>query len=363
MKRILTTIGAGRLIGVAMTAGIVAGAIIAVPLFASAGEKADGEPATSVRPAAFQRLLDRIDGFDEEPMFGDADAIRTYRLGRGDANEFRMDGNLDESSESGITFSFEASIGDGDPVRLGGNLVELVAELTGTEPDEVEAALEDGQSLTEYAVEHGLSEDELLDTLMSDVDERLAEAVENGDLTQDEADRIRTELNEHLSNILNGEFPGPPGGFPFGSPEEFPFLGGPEGIVGRFAIEFNPLESVAELTGTETEEVIDALQDGQTLAEFAAGHGVSEDDLVNALLEDARTSTEEAVANGDLTHAEADELLTRLEEHARSIVNGEGFGFRHHLGPGPFEGIFIPGECDDPEDGDTEGGESTSNQV
>ena len=54
------------------------------------------------------------------------------------------------------------------------------------------------------------------------------------------------------------------------------------------------------------------------------------------------------MAEGDLTKAQADQMLTRLEQGIRDIVNGvrpngmpgPGFGFRHDPdGPSGFDGL------------------------
>ncbi len=150
VKRFLATMGAGRLVGVALTVGIVVSAFIAVPLLVSADE----EPAPAAKThdvTVFQQGL----------------------------NGLRLEGYFDRTAEiqSSLTFEFSSGMWHSDPVAT--DLIETVADLTGTSTDEVVSALEDGQSLAEFADDHGVSEDALFDGLMAAINEKLDEAVDS----------------------------------------------------------------------------------------------------------------------------------------------------------------------------------------
>jgi hypothetical protein len=83
------------------------------------------------------------------------------------------------------------------------NLVEETARILGIEGREVIAALEDGKSLAEIAQEHGMSVDEYKTALTSAVEAKLAQAVENGRITQERADEMLAKFNENLDRIIN----------------------------------------------------------------------------------------------------------------------------------------------------------------
>ncbi len=185
-----------------------------------------------------------------------------------------------------------------------------------------------------------------------------------GDLTAEQAERFRTESSEHLRDLINGDWPAGGFGFERIRPIEPPFSGD-HGF--KFDIDLNPVEITADLTGTDSGEVFDALQNGQTLVEFAADHGVDEQSLVDAIMAGVEQKAAEAVAAGDLTQDDADQIIANLEEHVRATINGEGLRF----GPGPGfgrggrfgpfgGGDFFPNGCDD--DGEQDG-ESTSSQL
>lgn len=94
------------------------------------------------------------------------------------------------------------------------------------------------------------------------------------------------------------------------------------------------LDALAETIGIDAEELRTALEDSQTPAEVAEANGVSRDELVDALVADMNEHLDQAVEDGHLTEAEADERRADAEERANAIADGErpeGM----HPGPGP----------------------------
>ncbi|MDH4365146.1 MAG: hypothetical protein OEY70_13815, partial [Acidimicrobiia bacterium] len=73
---------------------------------------------------------------------------------------------------------------------------------------------------------------------------------------------------------------------------------------------------------------------GKTIAEAAAAQGVSVDDLTSALQTDATERIEQAVANGRIDQAKADELKAGLNARIDDLVNGDAGG----LGRGSWGG-------------------------
>jgi hypothetical protein len=129
--------------------------------------------------------------------------------------------------------------------------------------------------------------------------DRVEQALADGRITQDEADSLleRIESGEHIRGGLHG---GP--GF------------GPGGPIG----------GVAEDLGLDQDALREALRDGQSLAEFAEGQGVTRDQVVSAI-EDSMI--EKAEERG----VDAPDGAT-LSERAESIADGDG------ARPGPFAG-------------------------
>lgn len=79
---------------------------------------------------------------------------------------------------------------------------------------------------------------------------------------------------------------------------------------------------VAEILGIDDpQEIVDALEDGQTLAEVATANGSSGTALVDALVADLSEKLDEAMANERITQERADEILTNAEEKITELVN------------------------------------------
>ncbi|HTN80548.1 MAG TPA: hypothetical protein VMK16_12795 [Acidimicrobiales bacterium] len=145
--------------------------------------------------------------------------------------------------------------------------------------------------------------------------------VDNGTITQSQADAVISALEAAKPPMGRGG-PGGPGGPGFG----FGF--------GRGA----GLGGVASALGITNEELRTALQSGQTLAQIAEAHGKTAQDVVDALVADAKAHLDDAVKAGKITQADADQKLAEITDTATKIANGQmparpEFHGGHHDGP------------------------------
>jgi hypothetical protein len=162
---------------IATTAGILTlgGVAVAVPVLADT----DGE--TSV----VDRITDALSGLVD-------------------------DGSItqEQADEVATTLS-EAGLGRGGhhgPGRLG---LETAAEALGMTEDELRTALEpEGTSLADVAEAEGVEVDTLVDALVQAQEERIAQAVEDGRLTQEEADERLADLEARVTERVNSDDPG-----------------------------------------------------------------------------------------------------------------------------------------------------------
>jgi hypothetical protein len=106
-------------------------------------------------------------------------------------------------------------------------------------------------------------------------------AVENGRLTQEEADARLAQLRERVTERINE--PGLP---------ERPDRGE------RPDRENGPLSIVADALGMTVEELLAALDDETSIADVAAAQGVAVEDVVDELMERAADHMQVAVENG-----------------------------------------------------------------
>jgi hypothetical protein len=132
-----------------------------------------------------------------------------------------------------------------------------------------------------------------------------------------------------------GGMPGQNGGPGFGQRGGF----GP-GMMGGGEV-FSLLE---EYTGLSVDELRDALQSDQTIADLIAANDLNVDDFTAAALEQISTQLDAAVEAGRLTEEQAAEQLAQVEENLAAWINGESesFGFGPGFGPrGPQDGFGL----------------------
>ena len=116
-------------------------------------------------------------------------------------------------------------------------------------------------------------------------------------------------------------------------------MGGP-----GFGHDMRGLSAAADYLGLKESDLAAKLQSGKSLADIAKDQGKSVDGLVNALVNDAKTHLDQAVKDGHLTQAQANQILSQIKQHITDFVNGtvpQGFGPSFRGGSG-FQGPAGP---------------------
>jgi len=174
--------------------------------------------------------------------------------------------------------------------------IQAAVEETGLEAREILSQIRDGMTLAEIVTANGGDIQVVIDEALASASERLAQAVENGRITQERADELLADLETLITEGVSRDFPGRPG-----------LLGlvrnGERGL----------LESVADATGLSAREIMPLLRDGMTLAEVITANGGEVDAVIADAVADAAARINEAVENGRLTQEQADELIANLE--------------------------------------------------
>jgi hypothetical protein len=189
--------------------------------------------------------------------------------------------------------------------------------------------------LDDAAARLGVEPSELRDALKEALESRVDAAVEAGRLTEAQGDVLKERIEASEAPFLHG---GPGlallGPWPRGHHEQH-----------------DHLEAAAAYLGIDGSELRDRLVGGETLADVARAEGKTPGGLVQALVAEATSRLDEAVADGRLTQERADAMAETLEERITDLVNGERpergfgrpFGSRHHPGFGPSFGDHQPG--------------------
>ena len=187
------------------------------------------------------------------------------------------------------------------------------------EPSEESKAVID-----DAASQLGVEPSELSAALKQALRNRIDEAVDDGRLTEEQADELKTRVDAEQFPLLGGL-----GMFGRG------FHGGGP-VPGRFG-HLELLETAASYLGLTEAELREALED-QTLAEIAEEQGKTASGLVQQLVATQAKRIDEAVADGRITEEQAMELEAGLNERMQELVNGElrgrGDGERHRFWPG-----------------------------
>lgn len=109
--------------------------------------------------------------------------------------------------------------GRGPGLREG---LDAAASALGVTADELRTDLQAGKSIAQVAQEKGVNLDDVKNAIVTEATGRIDQAVTDGKLTQEQADRAKAELGQHIDDLLNGTKPA--GGPPMG-----PGHGGPRG--------------------------------------------------------------------------------------------------------------------------------------
>jgi hypothetical protein len=115
----------------------------------------------------------------------------------------------------------------GAPGHMGG--LDAAATYLGLSQSELMTKLQSGKTLADIAKDQGKSVDGLIDAMVADAKTHIDQAVKDGNLTQDQADQILSQVKSHITDLVNGTMPQ---GFgpqfrPGSGPPGFPGPGGP----------------------------------------------------------------------------------------------------------------------------------------
>jgi ATPase subunit of ABC transporter with duplicated ATPase domains len=235
----------------------------------------------------------------------------------------------------------------------GTSLLDILAEQLGLTMDEVVDELSAGISVADLAANHNVDVQVIVDAFLAAHQEALSAAVENGRLTQEQADAMQEHMAEEIAERVNEPWTGRMGpgmmghwGDPESIPEDKPF--GSHGMFGRGMFgggTSSLLDILAEQLGLTLDEVVDELSAGISIADLAANHNVDVQVIVDAFLAAHQEALSAAVENGRLTQEQADAMQEHMAEQIAERVNepwtgsyGPGGGFRGGCGGGGMGG-------------------------
>jgi hypothetical protein len=193
------------------------------------------------------------------------------------------------------------------------DLADIVTDATGLTLQEIRQQVADGATLAEIIEANGSNVEAVIAEAMTAIEERVAEAQENGNLTEERAAQILENLEQRLTDAINGEAPFMERG---GMRDEW-------GERGFFAPRL--VQTVAEATGLEAEEIRAQVQDGASLASiltdndlnvetFVAEQAAQYEERLTTLVEEGQISQAVADARLNLFNVELTDRLNRVVE-------------------------------------------------
>ncbi len=175
--------------------------------------------------------------------------------------------------------------------------------------------------LSDAADQLGVDSSDLRDALSDAELARIDKAVEDGDLSDEEADAIKEHMQE------SGLVLGVPGG-----PH------GPRGLHGPMDIAFGGppvFEAIADELGIPEERLHRQLLSGKSMSEVAEANGKTLADVTAAAKKAIEEHIAEEVDEGDLTEEEADRLREDLPKMLQRLTHGPRFHRAEHALPLP----------------------------
>jgi len=156
-------------------------------------------PADGTEPG--QRLRDALQELVEDGTLTaeEADAVTTHLVEH--RVEHRAEHRADRGERGGHTGP--GRLGS----RAGGVMSEAVTDLLGLTPTELREQLRDGATLGDIAETQGVGTDALVAEIVGEVEERIAQGVENGRLDQADADEKLADVEARITDMVENGLP------------------------------------------------------------------------------------------------------------------------------------------------------------
>ena len=193
--------------------------------------------------------------------------------------------------------------------RWQGTIMETITTELGVSKGDVISHVRTGGTIAELADANGSSGEALLETLLTIVEDRIAEALANDVIDVPRADEIRANATERLTALIFNTHEGRDANSRNGNP----------GVGNRQARQLL-METVQSTLDVNRGELVSHVRTGGTLAELAEENGSSGPELEAALVQTVSDRLDEAVANDAITTERAAEILAEATERISEIV-------------------------------------------
>jgi transposase-like protein len=176
---------------------------------------------------------------------------------------------------------------------------ETAAKTIGLSPDDLRKAMHGGHSIADVAKSHDVDVQKVVDAVISALDARIQQAVDDGRITSEQATRAKQAVATRVPKFVNA------------TPKQ----------MRRHRFVRAAIHVAAKTIGVSPEELRKAIGSGQSVSEVAKAHDVDPTTVVNALVTAGGARIDKAVASHHLDAARAAKLKARLPQLAQRFVD------------------------------------------
>ncbi len=180
------------------------------------------------------------------------------------------------------------------------NVIDAVAEVLGLEQDAIAAQLREGTSLVDVIETNGGSVAAVIDHIAGQLAAGLDDAVAQGDIDQEQADKILAGVVDRAEQVINN----------FYRPKQQRPDIKPQNVVGI----------TAAVLGIEAEAVLAQLQEGLTLVEVIEAGGSSTGEVAAFYVAEVTAQLEQALVDGQITQEQIDRSLSKASERIEQLI-------------------------------------------
>ncbi|MGB2694791.1 MAG: hypothetical protein WBD55_06330 [Dehalococcoidia bacterium] len=185
----------------------------------------------------------------------------------------------------------------------------------GNGTDDGAADMKASDFMAKLATNLGVSEDDLRAAVKETNGQIVDQWLADGRITEDEATKLKDRIDQSDGSLS-----------PFGRGH---FGHGP-GFGGRLDIG----SDLADFLGIGADEIHQAREDGQSLAQIAKANGKTRQELIDHIVGGLQDKLDQKVADGDIDQSRADEIAQNFKDNVGDMVDRTDIG-----GPdGPFHG-------------------------
>ncbi|MBP2637635.1 MAG: hypothetical protein H6Q72_3542 [Firmicutes bacterium] len=183
-------------------------------------------------------------------------------------------------------------------------------ELLKIDKEAFRTEMQEGKTLAAIAKEHNVSEQKLKTFMTKQLTERITEDVKAGRLTEERAKEMKTNMDKHITDMINGKMH---------RPEHRPMGPGP----------FHN-EKLLSLLNLDAKGLKTEMKAGKNLLTIAEEHGVSEQALKETLKNQMTQHLDQGVNEGKIPADKAQEMKNDMDKRIDDMIHGKAPMKPHH---------------------------------